>query len=311
MVPDVTIIVPAWNAARTIERAVASALAQSGPAIEVLIADDASTDQTCAVVGPLCGSQVSYLRLPVNGGPSAARNAALAVARGKWIAVLDADDAMLPGRLGDLIGAAEAEGLDIITDNMWVETVAGLRELFFDEDLDGSIQRLDFAEYVRRNLMFARSRSDGYLKPVFRTAFLHHHGLRYDPAIRIGEDFVLVAEALACGARYGRRRSAGYVYSTQAGSISHRLPRTQARAMIEADLRFLAKYRTHLQPSGLSAMHMHLRRLRDGDSFIAMVDAIKARHILAFVREVVRRPAAIRHFTLPIGARLARFCSAS
>jgi succinoglycan biosynthesis protein ExoO len=226
---------------------------------------------------------------------------------GAWIAVLDADDAMLPRRLGDLISAAEADGLDIITDNMWIETATGLRELFFDEDLDGSIQRLNLGEYVRRNLMFARSRGDGYLKPVFRTAFLRQHGLQYDPAIRIGEDFVLMAEALACGARYGRRRSAGYIYATHAGSISHRLPRSQARAMIDADLRFLAKYGTRLQPSGLSAMHMHLRRLRDGASFIAMVDAIKGRDILAFMREIARRPAAIRHFTLPIGARLARF----
>ena len=219
MVPDVSIIIPAWNAARYIEKAVASALAQQGPSVEVVIADDASTDQTPAVVAPFCGPQVSYLRLPVNGGPSAARNAALSVARGTWIAVLDADDAMLPGRLNELIGAAEEDELDIITDNMWVETASGARELFFAEVLDGSILRLDFEAYVRRNLLFARGRGDGYLKPVFRAAFLQRHHLRYDPAMRIGEDFILMAQALACGARYGRRRSAGYVYSTQAGSI--------------------------------------------------------------------------------------------
>jgi succinoglycan biosynthesis protein ExoO len=310
MVPDVTIVVPAWNAARTLERAVASVVGQDGPSIQVVIADDASTDQTREVAGALCNAQISYLRLPVNGGPSAARNAALAAARGRWIAVLDADDAMLPGRLGDLIQTAEADELDIIADNMWVETATGSRELFFEEDLDGSVQRLDLAGYVRRNLLFARGRGDGYLKPVFRTAFLQRHGLRYDPAMRIGEDFMLMAHALAGGAHYGRRRSAGYVYATQTGSISHRLAGAQAQAMIDADLRFLAQHDGLLPPSGLSAMRLHLARLRDGSSFIAMVDAIKAGQIPVFAREAIRRPAAIRHFTMPVRARLARLCSA-
>jgi succinoglycan biosynthesis protein ExoO len=193
MIPDVSIIAPAWNAAHHMERAVASVVAPNGPSIQVVIADDASTDQTPDVVGLLRNSQVSYLRLPINGGPSAARNAALAAARGRWIAVLDADDAMLPGRLADPIGTAEASELDIIAGNMRVESATGSRELFFDEDLDGNIQRLDPGEHVRRNLLFARGRGDGYLKRIFRSAFLHRHDLRYDPAMRTGEDFMQVS----------------------------------------------------------------------------------------------------------------------
>jgi hypothetical protein len=183
MAPDVTVIVPAWNAANYIEKAVASALVQNGPMIQVVIADDASTDNTPEVVGRIADARVDIVRLPINGGPSAARNAALAVARGRWIAVLDADDAMLPDRLQDLIRTAEANALDIISDNMWVEDASGTRKLLLDEKLDGSVQRYDFGDYVRRNLLFARGRGDGYLKPMFRAAFLHQTGLRYDPAI--------------------------------------------------------------------------------------------------------------------------------
>ena len=80
--------------------------------------------------------------------------------------------------------------------------------------------------------------------------------------------------------------------------------------MIEADLQFLAQYDGRLPPSGLSAMRLHLSRLHDGLGFIAMVDALKARHLPAFAREAVRRPAAMRHFSMPVKARLARLRAA-
>jgi succinoglycan biosynthesis protein ExoO len=304
--PDVTIVIPAWNAAHHIEKAIASALAQTGPSIEVVVADDASTDHTDAVVRALCDRRVRYLRLPINSGPSAARNAALSMARGAWTAVLDADDTMLPGRLEQLIGAAETNGLDIVADNMWVETESGPRRLFIDEELDGNIQQFGLREYVLRNLMFARGRGDGYLKPVFSMAFLRRHGLRYDPTMRIGEDFLLMIEALVCGAHYGRQHSVGFVYAAQAGSISHRLTGSHAQSMIGADLRFLTRYAARLKSEERSAMQAHLLHLRDGASFIAMVDAIKAGNIRALVREMLWRPAAIRHFRMPIAARLAR-----
>lgn len=306
MTTDVTIIIPAWNAARHIGRAIDSGLAQCGLSTELIVVDDASTDLTSEVVRPFCTDRVLYLRLAANGGPAAARNAALAIARGRWIAVLDADDAMLPGRLAELVGTAEAGGFDIISDNMWVEAADGARELFFAEDLDGTVQRFGLGDYVLRNLMFARKRGDGYLKPIFRNDFLRRHRLRYDPALRIGEDFLLMAEALACGANYGRRRSAGYLYSTQAGSISHRLRHAHAEAMISGDLRFLARYGNRLQASDLSAMQVHLRRLREAAGFVAMVDAVKAGRPMDLLREAVRRPAAIRHFMMPISARLTR-----
>jgi succinoglycan biosynthesis protein ExoO len=303
---DATIIIAAWNAESFIEKAISSALAQVGISIEVIVADDASIDRTGDVVHCFRDARLNYIRLLTNGGPSAARNAGIEVARGKWIAVLDADDAMLPTRLADLIGAAESGGLDIITDNMWVETVAGARQLFFEEHLDETIECPDFREYVLRNLLFARQRGDGYLKPIFNTAFLREHALRYDPAMRVGEDFMLMAEALIQGARYGRRRSAGYIYSTQAGSISHRLLSSHAQSMIRADRRFLARYGAGLTPFEVEAMRAHLRCLLDGAGFVAMVDAIKAGDMPALGREIVRRPFAIRHFRLPIAARLGR-----
>src|SRR4051812_4115270 len=108
MDPLISVIMPAYNAAGFISRAIDSALEQEGVALEVVVADDASRDDTLAVIrawGERDG-RVRCVGLDVNGGPARARNAAIEAARGEWIAVLDADDAILPGRLAHMLDAA-------------------------------------------------------------------------------------------------------------------------------------------------------------------------------------------------------------
>jgi succinoglycan biosynthesis protein ExoO len=305
--PDISVVIAAWNAERTIARAIRSACGQQGVDLEVIVADDASTDATAAAVRAVGDPRVRYLARDANGGPGAARNTAIAAARGAWIAVLDADDTLLPGRLAGLVGAAAQHGLDIVTDNLWVADQAGARRLFIPEPLDGGLARVTASDYVRRNCLFGRRLGDGYLKPVFAAGFLRRHGLGYDPAARIGEDFLIVAEAMALGAAYARMRSAGYVYATGGGSLSHRLSLPHVQAMIDADRRVIDRHRARLTPDLQAAWDAHLRSLRDGASFVAMVDAIKARDLAALARHAAGRPMAIRHFSMPIQARLARW----
>jgi len=94
----VSVIVPAWNAARCVERSVGSALAQSRPADEVLVCDDGSTDGTAGQVEQRFGAAVTVLRLE-HRNAAAARRAGSERSRGDWIAFLDADDAWHAGKL--------------------------------------------------------------------------------------------------------------------------------------------------------------------------------------------------------------------
>src|SRR5260370_4126186 len=85
----VSVIIPAYNSAKTICRAVESVLAQTVPADEIIVVDDGSADDLNKSLGPL-EKQVTYFRKP-NGGAASARNFGIEQSRGEIIAFLDAD----------------------------------------------------------------------------------------------------------------------------------------------------------------------------------------------------------------------------
>lgn len=97
--PLVTALIPVYNRAWCVRRALKSALAQSWRPLEVIAIDDGSTDATPAVlhsIAPPPGVDYRVIRREANGGVSAARNAGLSEARGDYIALLDSDDLWRP-----------------------------------------------------------------------------------------------------------------------------------------------------------------------------------------------------------------------
>ena len=269
----VCVIIAAWNAERTIARAIASALAQTEVG-EVIVVDDASSDATAAVAAAADdgSGRLTVLRQDRNGGPSAARNRALAHSRAEHVAVLDADDYLLPGRFAALLAIP---GWDAIADNIAFVTEecdrAGApppvepgdypaRVLTLEALIAGSISR---REAPRGELSF--------IKPVIRRAFLDAHGLRYDEALRLSEDFVLYARMLAAGARFLTVARCGYVAVERGGSLSGSHTAADLGALLGAvdswsaeaslgatDRAGLARYRARL-----SANYRHRRLLDD------------------------------------------------
>lgn len=102
---DVSVIIPCFNHAATLPRAVESALLQTGVA-EIIVVDDASTDHSVGVAQELCArsGRVQLHQLAKNSGPGATRNCGVAKASGSHIVFLDADDELL----GDFTGSAIA-----------------------------------------------------------------------------------------------------------------------------------------------------------------------------------------------------------
>jgi glycosyltransferase involved in cell wall biosynthesis len=106
MVPRVSVIIAAYNAQSYIDETVRSVLAQTHPAVEIIVVDDGSTDGTIERLAAF-GDRIK-LHQQANGGAAAARNAGARKATGEWIAFLDADDLWLPRKLECELMAADA-----------------------------------------------------------------------------------------------------------------------------------------------------------------------------------------------------------
>ncbi|RLC39556.1 MAG: glycosyl transferase [Candidatus Nealsonbacteria bacterium] len=98
--PTVSVIIPTYNRAHLIGRAIQSVLDQTYQDFEIIVVDDASTDNTKEVVKSFGDKRIKYLRLRENSGSSAApKNTAIKITKGKYIALLDSDDEWLPEKL--------------------------------------------------------------------------------------------------------------------------------------------------------------------------------------------------------------------
>src|SRR5688500_8357942 len=96
-----SVVVPAWNAARTLRQCVQGVLAQTFGEFELIVVDDGSTDHGISALQDIADSRLRIIRRE-QGGAWAARNTGLAAAAADWIAFLDTDDIWLPCHLEEL-----------------------------------------------------------------------------------------------------------------------------------------------------------------------------------------------------------------
>ncbi|MDX2328385.1 glycosyltransferase family 2 protein [Sinorhizobium medicae] len=306
-IPDVTFVVAAYNSADTIMRAIESALSQEGVTVEVIVVDDCSTDATPALVAAIRDLRVRLIALDRNRGPGGARNAGIGAARGKWIAVLDSDDTVRPDRLRRMIERADSAGAQIVVDNIDVVSLGGGSLRMFPEAQLARMPQLTLPAFIGSNILFRSEHNFGYMKPVFERRFLENHGLRFDETLRIGEDYILLASALACGGRCAVEPSAGYIYHIREGSISRVLRLEHIDAMIAADEAFLQRYVLDAQAQEMQRKRM--RGFRQARSFLVLVDQLKKRSLAGAFKTALADPLALRHLGMPIAARLRRLAA--
>jgi len=303
--PDVTFVIAAYNSADTIAAAVESALAQDEVTPEVVVVDDQSSDNTREVVSGLTqqDARVRLIALERNLGPGGARNAGIDAAVGRWIAVLDSDDVIQPLRTRRMIDRAESGTAEIVVDNLDVVYTDGrARETMFPVNFLGQLGTLTLENFIASNIIFRSTFNFGYMKPMFRREFLNENALRFRPDLRIGEDYLLLASALAVGARCAIEPSPGYIYNIREGSISRVLEIQHVDAMIAADEDFLSRYA--LPPAASEAQRMRTRSLVEARHFLMLVSSIKRRSIMDVIKIAAKDPVALRHLRMPIEARL-------
>jgi len=259
---SVSVLIAAFNAEATISRAIRSALADP-LAAEVIVIDDASVDDTAHVVAAeaLNNPRVRLIVQSVNSGPAAARNRGLDAARGSHVAVLDADDFFLPGRLALLCGV---QGFALVADNVVFtnfEQVDIVRAKNWASKVP-TFECVDLAAFVAGNLKIrGTARGElGFLKPLMSLDALNAHGLRYDETLRLGEDYDLYVRTMLAGERMKLTLHPGYAAVLRSNSLS-------AQHSTDTLGRFAETLAHHLRASGLSddvrsAMRSHLGQVR-------------------------------------------------
>jgi len=218
--PDISMIVPCYNAEKYISVCLESLRAQKSPVIEMIFIDDGSTDATGTLLDRFCMEEprAQVVHIP-NGGVSAARNRGLSMATGRYIAFIDADDALEENSLLTLYHEAIRTGAQIISAN----------HMLFDMERSERV-RVEVEPVMQQPLEIAREiihmhriYNNLWNKLYDRTLF---DGLSLDEGVRIGEDALLNLQLYMRARKVVHLDAYTYVYrvhsqSTMAGVRGH------------------------------------------------------------------------------------------
>jgi succinoglycan biosynthesis protein ExoO len=291
----ISVIMSNYRGARWLEPAIKTVMAQTHRQLELIVVDDASGDDSVAIVRAAMShdTRIRLIECPGNLGPAGARNLALDAARGDWVAVVDSDDLIHPARLSRLLAAARHLGCDAVADDMifFGDTPdAGGRTLLQSMALTAP-RGIGLTEFLASDNGGAGLPPFGYLKPLIRRSCLQ--GLRYDPTLRVGEDFDFYARLVLGGLRLCVVPDAMYLYRRHTASVSHRLsadvltPLLAAHhalsAMLPADDTALSAAMRHRQDALTWALH-----------YAQLVAALKQRDIATTARLLSRHPRLVK-----------------
>ena len=198
---SISVIVPVYNGERFLAAAVESIQRQSPAPDEIIVVDDGSTDATAAVASRLAGN-VRWVHQR-NGGPPAARNAGLEVARGEIIGMLDADDLWPDERLGSL--------LTLLDHDRSIDIVLGRMQLIRGEEPPRRQQFVTLAEPFYGLSLGAA---------LFRRSVFERVGA-FDPSLRFSEDLDWFLRALEQRVEIAASDTLALHYRMHTGNITH------------------------------------------------------------------------------------------
>jgi glycosyltransferase involved in cell wall biosynthesis len=308
--PLVSVVMANFNGSAHLGEAIKSVQKQTLRNLEIIVSDDASSDNSVDIVKQLKATDVR-IRLAQsdrNSGPSAARNQAIKIALGEWIAIMDSDDLIHPERLAILVDAATKDRADLVADDLY--------EFYLDGSttsrrlLRGKWRRAPFwvniSDFVRVNNFYGPGPALGYLKPLIRASLLKEGTVAYDEKLRIGEDYNLVLRLLHLGKSMRVHPLPLYYYRKHSNSTSHRLNEGALAALKAADLNFLAT----ISQGDSELANLVSKRIKSIEIALAyecLLSAIKGRHFSRALSIALSNPRAAALLRLPIGVRLRRF----
>lgn len=310
MNPEVSVIIPAYNTEVYIARAIASALNQTLPNIEVIVVDDASTDGTAEAARRFQDERVRVFVNNQNMGAAGARNRALREARGNWIAVLDSDDWYAPERLERLLQVAQAEQADMVADDLYY--VQDGSDTPLSTLIQGSghtiteIRRVDPVFFVETDVYGQQGLHLGLSKPLMRRQFLMENGIEYDLSLRLGQDFWLYMNCLINGARYFLVPEPYYYYRFRPNSLVKQSKTARLDGYCRAAQSFLQKEQVRSNPRLVRSLSHNLAVFRRNRAYYRVVEPLKQQQYFKALLAAVQNPYFFVHFAAQISNILQR-----
>ena len=214
----VSVVIPAYNAADTLRKMLDSVLGQTWRALQVILVDDGSRDDTVKIAREIAAEDP---RLTVisqeNLGVSATRNTGLKQCEGKYIRFVDADDTLPPDSIEQMVRRAEKDRADLV--------IGGYNQYFGEKhsvhNLAGRDDTIPFREMKDHLCRHANSYFYGVLwNKLFRRDLIEKEGCRFQEDLNWGEDFAFVMDYLRGVERIAYMKEALYDYRRSAGSTS-------------------------------------------------------------------------------------------
>ncbi|MGC9001048.1 glycosyltransferase family 2 protein [Caldisericum sp.] len=220
----VSIVMPAYNAEKYIRSAIESVLSQTYPYFELIVVNDGSKDRTAEIIKSFNDPRIVFNDLPENKGVSYARNLALSVAKGKWIAFIDSDDMWKPDRLEYLLGLMSKYeyGKYFIADDLILsyETNNGKFIPF------GSEIRIWLPEIYRKfgsnNVIEINYKDFFYIafQPIIPLEVIEENKLRFPEGLSLAEDLYFYAKLFKLGLKMLLTKESFYFYRLTQGSLT-------------------------------------------------------------------------------------------
>ncbi|SEH23229.1 glycosyltransferase family 2 protein [Selenomonas sp. KH1T6] len=232
--PEISVIVPLYNARKYLQEAIDSVLAQTFQDFEIIVVDDCSTDGSWELVNRLYGEneKISLYRHEGNKTAGGARNTGLEHAKGKYIAFLDSDDLYMPETLEIMHKAAEKYGAEVVHspgclipqgDQEHVATTDDFRTIIFDDMPILEKETLLSVDKEYRVRQWAGRKLYGTIwNKMFRKDFLEEYRIRFETGIWPGEDAIFLFRCVFYAKRYVCIPDVFYIYRRPATSTTRK-----------------------------------------------------------------------------------------
>lgn len=285
---DISVIIPAFNAADSIGVLLHTLLGETTLRTEIIVVDDGSTDETWTVLSAITDERLILIRQD-NQGVYAARNTALAAHRGEWVVFLDADDRVAEDFLQKRLRAAREAQTDVVLFNARHADSAG--------HLGHSVHRrqpygqtLTGQQWIRHCV--SRREWPHYLwLQIIRSAYIREHGLRFQEG-KSHKDILWTIRLAAADGRFYFSDRQDYLWVNNPTSITHRPDYYDIRAASYSDVigDILA---LSIQPQYLAVRRALVRHA-----------LVESRHFLGLYRRRVNNRQTVRaHFRARIAFR--------